>query len=42
MPQLLYSQGKSPWYPLDERLGGTQNWSGRGVGREKFPAPTRI
>jgi hypothetical protein len=27
MPQLLYSQGKSPWYPLDRRLGGTQSWS---------------
>jgi len=21
MPQLLYPQGKSPWYPLDRRLG---------------------
>jgi hypothetical protein len=22
--------GKSPWYPLDRRLGGLQNWSGHG------------
>jgi hypothetical protein len=22
--------GKSPWYPLDRRLGGTQSRSGRG------------
>jgi hypothetical protein len=27
-------QGKSPWYPLDRRLGGSQNRSGRG-GEEK-------
>jgi hypothetical protein len=26
----LYLQGKSPWYPLDRRLGGPQNWSGHG------------
>jgi hypothetical protein len=26
----LYSQGKSPWYPLDRRLGGLQSRSGRG------------
>jgi hypothetical protein len=29
-PRPLYSQGKSPWYPLDRRLGGPQNRSGRG------------
>jgi hypothetical protein len=33
-PQLLYPQKKSPWYPLDKRLGGPQNWSGCG-GKEK-------
>jgi hypothetical protein len=33
-PQLLYPQGKSLWYPLDRRLGGPQNRSGRG-GEEK-------
>jgi hypothetical protein len=27
-------QGKSPWYPLDRRLGGPQSRSGRG-GEEK-------
>jgi len=30
MPRLLYPQGKSPWYPLDRRLGGPQNHSGCG------------
>jgi hypothetical protein len=30
----LYTQGKSPWYPLDRRLGGPQSCSGRG-GEEK-------
>jgi hypothetical protein len=30
----LYHQGKSPWYPLDRRLGGPQSRSGRG-GEEK-------
>jgi hypothetical protein len=33
-PWLLYPQGKSPWYPLDRRLGGPQNCSGYG-GEEK-------
>jgi hypothetical protein len=28
-PQLLYSQGKRPWYPLDRRLGRPQSRSGR-------------
>jgi hypothetical protein len=27
IPLLLYSQGKSPWYPLDRRLGGPQSQS---------------
>jgi hypothetical protein len=26
----LYPQGKTPWYPLDRRLGGHQSRSGRG------------
>jgi len=30
----LYSQEKSPWYPLDRRLGGPQSPSGCG-GEEK-------
>jgi hypothetical protein len=33
-PRPLYSQGKSPWYPLDRRLSGSQSRSGRG-GEEK-------
>jgi len=32
--QLLYSQGRSPWYLLDRRLGGPQSSSGHG-GEEK-------
>jgi hypothetical protein len=34
-PRPLYPQGKSPWYPLDRRLGGPQSRSGRG-GEEKI------
>jgi hypothetical protein len=30
----VYPQGRSPWYPLDRRLGGSQNRSGDG-GEEK-------
>jgi len=33
-PRPLYPQGKSPWYPLDRRLGGPQSHSGHG-GEEK-------
>jgi len=33
-PQPLYPWGKSPWYPLDRRLGGPYSQSGRG-GEEK-------
>jgi hypothetical protein len=29
-PGRFTSQGKSPWYPFDRRLGGTQSRSGRG------------
>jgi hypothetical protein len=29
-PRPLYPQGKSPWYPLDRRVGGPQSRSGRG------------
>jgi hypothetical protein len=32
--RLLYPQGKSPWYPLDRRLGGPQSRSGHS-GEEK-------
>jgi hypothetical protein len=34
----LYPQGKSPWYPLDRRLGGPQSLSGRG-GENKNSKP---
>jgi hypothetical protein len=34
----LYPQGKSPWYPLDRRLGGPQSHSGCG-GEEKNSQP---
>jgi hypothetical protein len=37
-PRPLYSQGNSPWYPLDRRLGGPQSRSGRG-GKEKNSQP---
>jgi hypothetical protein len=37
-PGPLYPQGKSPWYPLDRRLGGIQNRSGHG-GEEKNSQP---
>jgi hypothetical protein len=33
-PQPLCPQGKSPWYPINRRLGGPQSRSGRG-GEEK-------
>jgi hypothetical protein len=38
-PRPLYPRGKSPWYPLNSRLGGAQNWSGR-RGEEKVLDPT--
>jgi len=38
IPQSLYSQGKSPWYLLDRRLGGPQNRSGH-CGEEKNSQP---
>jgi hypothetical protein len=37
-PRPLYSHGKSPWYPLNRRLGGLQSRSGRG-GEEKNSHP---
>jgi hypothetical protein len=33
-----FPQGKSPWYPLDMGLGGSQSWSGNG-GKEKNSQP---
>jgi hypothetical protein len=37
-PRPLYPQGKSPWYPLDRRLGGLQSRSGRSS-KEKISVP---
>jgi hypothetical protein len=34
-PRSLYPQGKSPWYPLDRRLGGHQIRSGRSGEKKK-------
>jgi hypothetical protein len=39
-PRPLYPQKKSPWYPLDRKLGGFQSRSGRG-GEEKNSQPRR-
>jgi len=40
MPQALYSQGNSPWYPLDWRLGGPQSRYGHaGEERNSWPLP---
>jgi hypothetical protein len=37
MPLSLYPQGKSPWYPLDRRLGEPQSRSGRGEEKKSHP-----
>jgi hypothetical protein len=37
----LYPQRKSPWYPLDRKLGGPQSRSGRG-GEEKNSQPPPV
>jgi hypothetical protein len=39
-PRPLYPQGKSPWYPLDRRLGGPQSRSERGA-EERNSQPRR-
>jgi hypothetical protein len=41
-PRSLYIQGKSPWYPLDRRLGGPRRWSGRGDGKRNSQPPPGI
>jgi len=40
-PRPLYPQGKSPWYPLDRRLGGPQSRSGRDGDEKNFTASLR-
>jgi hypothetical protein len=37
-PRLLYSHGKSPWYPVDRRLGGPQSRSAQ-CGEERNSQP---
>jgi len=33
-------QGKSPWYPMDMRLGELQSWSGcNGEKKNSYPLP---
>jgi hypothetical protein len=41
-PRPLYPQGKSPWYPLDRRLGGHQRRSGRGGEEKNYQPPSGI
>jgi hypothetical protein len=41
-PRQLYPQEKSPWYPLDRRLGGPQRRSGCGGEEENSQPPSRI
>jgi hypothetical protein len=41
-PRPLYPQGKSSWYPLDRRLGGPQNLSGRGDEEKNSQPPPGI
>jgi hypothetical protein len=38
-PTVLPLQGKSPWYPLDRRLGGPQSRSERGEEENSQPLP---
>jgi hypothetical protein len=35
-PRPFNPQGKSPWYPLDRRLGGPLSWSGHGESEGGF------
>jgi hypothetical protein len=38
-PRPLYPQGKSPWYPLDRRLGGPRAVLDAVVKTKIFPSP---
>jgi hypothetical protein len=42
IPQLLYSRGKSPQYPLDRRLGGPQNQSVHSRKEKNYHPPLEI
>jgi hypothetical protein len=37
-----YPQGKSPWYPLDRRVGGSQSRSGRRDEKKNSQPPPGI
>jgi hypothetical protein len=41
-PAALPPQGKSPWYPLDRRMGGSQSWSGGGDEKISFTSTGTI
>jgi hypothetical protein len=41
-PGRFTSQGKSPWYPLDRRLGEPQSRSGRGGEEKNSQSPPEI
>jgi hypothetical protein len=41
-PRPLYPQGKSPWYPLDRRLDGSQSRSERGDEEKNSQPPPEI
>jgi hypothetical protein len=41
-PRPLKPQGKSPWYPLDRRLGGPHSRSGRDGEDENYQPPPGI
>jgi hypothetical protein len=41
-PGCFTPQGKSPWYALDRRLGGSQNRSGRGGEEKNSQSPPGI
>jgi hypothetical protein len=38
-PSCFIPIGKSPWYPLDRRLGGSQSRSGRGGEEKNYHPP---
>jgi len=42
MPRPLYHQGKSPRYPLEKKLGRSQNRSGHGAEQKNSQPPPGI
>jgi hypothetical protein len=41
-PRPFYPQGKSPWQPLDRRVGGPQSRSGPGSEEKNFQPLPRL